>query len=171
MFLLLFFSPSGGRVGLVNHLQRGFCTENEAGQSGATQLGMCGMSSGSWWAISITQPAIKATRAQSPGTWLKVTQTQGFLPRCRLRFSADVCGLLKELQQTAFAPSPWLVTAVCIYVMPWQPGAWSGSETAARVSLTRVTCRKCFLIGRWPIVTQAGSLENRLSASAQLSLL
>lgn len=63
--------PNWGRADLVNCLERGFYTKNEAGQSGPTQLGMCGMSSGSSRAISITQPVIKATRAQSPGNWLK----------------------------------------------------------------------------------------------------
>lgn len=136
MFFVVSPPPlSWGRVGLVNRLQRGFCTENEAGQSGATEPGMCGMSSGRSRAISITQPAIKATRAQSPGNWLKATQTQGFLPRCRSRFPTDVCGLPKEPRQTAFAPraatpSLGLVTALYVSLTPWQPGAWSSGLAA-----------------------------------------
>lgn len=99
-FVCVCFFHYWGRAGLVNCLERGFCTKNEAGQSGATQLGMCGMSSGSSRAISITQPVIKATRAQSPGNWLKATQSCGFLPQCCWR----VCGLPKKnSKQTAFA--------------------------------------------------------------------
>lgn len=147
MFFVVFFPPSWGRVGLVNGLQRGFCTENEAGQSGATEPGMCGMSSGSSRAISITQPAIKATRAQSPGNWLKATQTRGFLPRCRSRFPTDVCGLPKEPRQTAFAPSSNPVTLVggglvCLpnAMTTWGHEQRTCSATTAWVSVTHVSC-------------------------------
>lgn len=95
------------RGGLVNCLKRGFCAENEAGQSGATQLGTCGMSFGSSRPISITQAAIKATGAQSPGNWLKASQTHEFQPWCCL-VSADVCGLPKK--NSSSRHFPWAAT-------------------------------------------------------------
>lgn len=172
MFFVVFFPPSWGRVGLVNRLQRGFCTENEAGQSGATEPGMCGMSSGSSRAISITQPAIKATRAQSPGNWLKATQTQGSYPGAARVFPQMFVDSQKNpgrrRSPRAATPSLGLVTALWVSLTPWQPGAWS-SGLAAKLQLESLWLM-CHVQKVFPDWSLAHCDSNRVSGKQAVRL-